>query len=59
MAKAWVGVAEALAASVAAAVLYGSNDLLTGEFIYDDGGAVCGNPIVTGDRPLSDVWQVS
>ena len=44
----WAASAVAAAAS---AVVYGTPDLLTGEFVYDDGGTVISNPIVTGQQP--------
>ena len=46
----------AAAAFALAACLYGQPDLLNGDFVYDDGGSVLGNSIVTGARNLSDLW---
>ena len=36
--------------------LFGQVDLLHGDFVYDDGGTITNNDIVTGERNLSDVW---
>ena len=37
--------------------LYSHPSFLKGEFIYDDGGTVTGNPVTLGQVPFSEVWQ--
>jgi hypothetical protein len=46
----------AVAAAALAGGLFGQVDLLHGDFVYDDGGTITNNDIVTGERNLSDVW---
>ena len=48
--------AYALVAMLAAA-LYSHPRMLDGEFVYDDGGTITGNPVTLGQVPWSQLWK--
>jgi len=43
--------------AVAASSLYSHPTCLNGDFVYDDGGTVTGNPVTLGQVPFEEVWR--
>jgi hypothetical protein len=43
--------------AIAASSLYLHPTCLNGDFVYDDGGTVTGNPVTLGQVPFEEVWR--
>ena len=51
------GLRSVLAVAALAASLYAHPKMLDGEFVYDDGGTITGNPVTLCEVPFSEVWK--